>query len=546
MCRFRALIPLSKLVPVAMLVPLMLAGCGGTSSQDSTDAPTVSVESGQLRGIAADGYRMYAGIPYAAVPAGELRWKAPAPAAAWPGVRDATKPGPACEQAGVALMVNPGHLLPYLPEHKSEDCLSVNVWTPASGATGLPVLVYIHGGAFIGGTGANYAPVKLVTRGNLIAVTINYRLASYGFLAHPALAEDGRVGNYGLLDQQAALKWVQRNIAAFGGDPAKVTIAGGSAGGMSVCAHLAAASSAGLFRSAIIQSGPCRAIPATHATQAGTEYAAKLGCAQPADDAVAACLRGLPADKLTKPEMTDWVLGGVVPAAAPVGDGTLLPPSPTMPPPTAQLLAGGPASKVPVLIGSNHDEASSAVMIATLGTITDAQYHDKLRQGYGNRADTVAAQYPPAKYGGDPAAALGAAATDAVFACDARAARRAIAPHAPVFAYELSDPDAALPSIAKAKLGKDQKIGSFHGAEIGLLFDTADRTLTPAQQQLSDQMVRYFAAFVTTSDPNTTGQTTWPPYDPDTDTVFTLKPDGNTLTDLFATEHQCTFWDSDQ
>ena len=189
---------------------------------------------------------------------------------------------------------------PEFGKQSDEDCLSLNVWTPATTGPPRPVMVWIHGGSFTGGSGKIYDGRWLVSRGDIIVVTINYRLGTLGFLAHPALGPPGDVGNYGLQDQQAALRWVRDNIANFGGDPDKVTVAGESAGGMSVCDHLVAPGSKGLFRAAIIQSAPCGAqadLPT--AEQRSVDYAAKVGCGDP--KTAADCLRSLPVDKLREP-----------------------------------------------------------------------------------------------------------------------------------------------------------------------------------------------------------------------------------------------------
>ena len=239
-----------------------------------SDTSLVQTAAGTVRGKVEWDHRLFADIPYAAPPVGPLRFRPPAPAQAWEGIRDATEPGPRCIQ-------DPG-ADPEFGKQSDEDCLSLNVWTPAMKGSPRPVMVWIHGGSFTGGSGKIYDGRWLVSRGDVIVVTINYRLGTLGFLAHPALGPPGDVGNYGLQDQQAALRWVRDNIANFGGDPAKVTVAGESAGGMSVCDHLVAPGSKGLFRAAIIQSAPCGAqadLPT--AEQRSVDYATKAGAATP-------------------------------------------------------------------------------------------------------------------------------------------------------------------------------------------------------------------------------------------------------------------------
>ena len=264
---------------LAIALIVLLAGCGRGDGRPKTAAPpspsdpaVVQTDTGAVRGIVAPDHRLFAGIPYAAPPVGPLRWQPPAPAPAWQGVREATRIGPRCLQ-------DPGGD-PEFGRQTDEDCLTLNVWTPPAG------------GAPASGDGVDprrrvhqrhrrhLRLRRLASRGDIVVVTINYRLGATGFLAHPALGPPGDVGNYGLADQQAALRWVRDNIANFGGDPGKVTVAGESAGGMSVCDHLVAPGSAGLFRAAIIQSAPCQAqVALPVAEKASIDYAAEWAAA---------------------------------------------------------------------------------------------------------------------------------------------------------------------------------------------------------------------------------------------------------------------------
>ena len=290
------------------------------------------------RGRAREHRHAFLGLPYAAPPTGNLRWRPPQPPAHWQGVRDATSFAPSCPQ-------NPS-ANPFLPPGPtSEDCLYLNVYTPtlrSSDDGGRPVLVWIHGGGLTQDAGRNYDPAKLAADG-IVVVTINYRLGALGFLAHPALASrpGGPAGNYGLMDQQAALRWVQANIGRFGGDPHNVTIAGESAGGLSVLAQLVSRGSRGLFQRAIIQSGSFalnqQSLAAAEA--AGEAFAAKAGC----PDQTAQCLRNLPVVEPASTTSPALAIPGVV-------DGEVL----TEPIGTA--LAAGRFARVPILNGTNHDE----------------------------------------------------------------------------------------------------------------------------------------------------------------------------------------------
>ena len=273
----------------AALVALTVAAIGAAPAGA---APRATIAGGGVvRGAAVPGGDVFRGLPYAAAPVGNLRWRAPRPPAAWRGVRDATQFGPSCPQAP-SLFAPPGP--------QSEDCLYLNVVTPTlRHRAHLPVLVWIHGGGLTQDGARNYDGSKLAAAGAVV-VTINYRLGALGFLAHPALASrpGGPAGNYGLMDQQAALRWVQRNIARFGGDPHDVTLAGQSAGGLSVLAHLVSHGSRGLFQRAIVQSGAFALTqqPLADAEAAGQAFAAKAGC----PDQTARCLRRLPIAALVR------------------------------------------------------------------------------------------------------------------------------------------------------------------------------------------------------------------------------------------------------
>src|SRR5689334_11757207 len=279
-------------VPViSTAVALLGSGTGAAASLAPASAgPVVRVDGGLARGTARAGVNSFLGLPYAAPPTGNLRWRPPQPAAGWSGVRDATTFGPSCPQA-------PSPFAP--PGQFSEDCLYLNVYTPAARSSfgGRPVLVWIHGGGLEQDGARDYDPTKLAADG-IVVVTINYRLGALGFLAHPALAAQpgGPSGNYGLMDQQAALRWVQRNIAQFGGNPYNVTIAGQSAGGVSVLAQLVSPGARGLFQRAIVQSGAfaLTQVPLANAEGFGESFATQAGC----PDQSAACLRSLPVSTL--------------------------------------------------------------------------------------------------------------------------------------------------------------------------------------------------------------------------------------------------------
>jgi para-nitrobenzyl esterase len=394
-------------------------------------------------------------------------------------------------------------------------------------------MVWIHGGGFVNGSGDIYYSRWLAARGHIVVVTINYRLGVLGFLAHPSLGSPGDIGNYGLADQQAALRWVHDHIADFGGDPAKVTIAGESAGGMSVCDHLVAPGSAGLFRAAIIQSAPCQAqADLATAERISLHYAASAGCSDPATAAV--CLRELPATALTDPiwytHIGEWdALSG--PA---IGTATL----PVGP---VAAFAAGRAAQVPVLIGTNHDEFTlfAALRYLRLGRgIRTAEYPAVLADIFGSDGRSVQAHYPPDHYGGDVSLAYSAAVTDGTFACVADRMAGALRRRAPVYAYEFDDPHAPAPDPLRHV---PFPVGASHSLELRYLFNVGGAPpLDPAQRVLSDQMIRYWSQFVTKGAPE--GQPGWPVMGGDPAPRMLLRPDGTRVITTFAESHQCPFW----
>lgn len=523
-------------VTALLLAMLVVAGCGRGDGATpprptlrdarSVDAAVAGTETGMVRGVVAPDHRFFAGIPYAAPPVGPLRWRPPQPPAPWPGLRDASRPGPWCVQgSGGASELR-----------VSEDCLTLNVWTPPAGtADKRPVMVWIHGGGFVNGSADIYNARWLAAQGDVVVVTINYRLGALGFLAHPAL---GEVGNYGLADQQAALRWVHDNIDSFGGDPTKVTVAGESAGGMSVCDHLVAPESAGLFRAAIIQSGPCQAqVNVATAQRISRDYAASVGCGDPV--AAARCLRELPVDKLTEPLWyarfgSDYLSG-------PVTGTDLLPVDPV------RVFVDGNVVRVPVLIGTNRDEFSMFVALQYLREgreISAARYLDVLADTFGpDHAAAVHARYRPEQYGGSASLAYAAAATDDVFACASDRMVDGLARSAPaIYAYEFDDHRAPAPELYQQV---PFPIGASHSLEMRYLFDVGGAPpLDPAQRRLSRQMIAYWAQFMTTGSENVADQPHWPKVGRGSDAKprMSLRPDGSRVTKSFAAEHQCRFW----
>ena len=518
---------------VSVAATLVTAGTGGAVASPASGGanPIVRINGGLVRGTTAG---EFLGIPYAAPPTGNLRWRPPAPPASWEGVRDATRFGPSCPQ--------PTAKNPYLPPGPiSEDCLYLNVYTPTlrhGGGGGRPVLVWIHGGGLVQDGARNYDGSKLAADG-VVVVTINYRLGALGFLAHPALASGpgGAAGNYGLMDQQAALRWVQRNIAQFGGDPHNVTIAGQSAGGLSVLAQLVSPGARGLFQRAIVQSGAFALTqqPLAAAEAAGEKFATAVGCA----DQTAQCLRRVPVSNLVSNFGVE--IPGVV-------DGSVLTES------IGTAIARGQFARVPILNGITHDEEMifvDALGIAVSGgtdvpvpdrPVSSANYQANIASVLGvsaARAAAIAAEYPPGAY---PSAdlAFSTLVSDANFACPALHLDLWTASRVPTYAYQFNDdhapvnvaPPGALPPIAT------------HGTELPYLFDQPNApfpaTLTTSQQALAASMRTAWANFAATGNPSSRALP-WLSFADGAQVMSLVPPQPQVETD-FAAAHHCSFW----
>ena len=532
---FRVASALFATAAVAGMVAACARGPAESAPTVTPDSTLVDVETGTVRGVGAGDHRLFAGIPYAAPPVGPLRWQPPEPPLPWDGVLDASGYGPRCQQDLSGDLE--------LGRQTDEDCLTLNVWTPAPEPVSAqqphkrPVMVWIHGGAFVNGSGRVYDAQWLVTRGDIIVVTVNYRLGTLGFLAHPSLGPPGDVGNYGLADQQAALRWVRDNIERFGGDPHRVTVAGESAGGMSVCDHLVAPGSRGLFSAAIIGSAPCQAQAALPVAQARSiEYAASLGCADM--PTAAACLRALPADKLRTPVRFTRI--GENELAGPVTGTATLPVDPVGVDATRHW------ARVPVLMGTTRDEFTLFVGLQYLqeGKVyAPADYARLLEITFGDDAYAVAAHYPLADYPSVPLA-YSAAVTDSAFACVGdELARALVGADAPVYFYEFNDRQAPTPDPLRTL---PFPVGASHSLELRYLFDVGGAPpLDAAQQRLSEQMIDYWARFVAVGAPDAEGQPEWSAFGRSgrlSGEVMSLQPDGSRMVADYAQVHRCPFW----
>ncbi len=482
---------------------LALAGAIGAAASAEPSA-VVKVDAGELQGVRNGQVQIFKGVPYAAAPVGDLRWRPPQPAAPWAGVKQAARYGADCMQNRVSWDTSQS------TQPVSEDCLTLNVWTPAqAGAKGkLPVMVWIHGGGFVSGSASQpvFEGTKLAQRG-VVLVTFNYRLGRFGFFAHPALSAespDGPLGDYGFMDQIAALKWVQKNIAAFGGDPANVTIFGESSGGGSVNALMVSPAAKGLFHKAISQSGggrdkwrPLREDKpdAPSAEAVGKAFAVRAGVA---GDDVAALL-AIPASK---------VLGGLnmldneaKTYSGAIIDGKIV---------TADIGAGfaaGRQAKIPYIVGANSDELGF-IPGFLLGPMTA-----KVAAVLGADKDAVVAAY------GSKAAYEAKLASDLNFVEPARfMAGSAAAAGQPAWLYNFG-------YVAEAK--RKSTKGASHASELAYVFDNLQVSGDPvsdADRAAAKLIGDYWTEFARGGDPNGAGRPAWPKYvkTEDQQLVFTL------------------------
>ena len=501
------------------LLLVLLSGVGAALAAGQVAGPVATVEGGQLAGAPSPlggEVMVYRGVPFAAPPVGDLRWRPPGPSAAWEGVLDATEAAPACMQnplpAAVQTFYDAG------VDRMDEDCLYLNVWTAAGPDDRAPVLVWIHGGGLAIGNGADitYDGTRLAQRG-VVLVTINYRLGAFGYLAHPLLSAEsghGASGNYGLLDQVAALGWVQRNIAAFGGDPSRVTIFGESAGSWSVNQLMATPLARGLFHAAIGESGGGfgsrgGAAPGAEIESAGERFVeALLG------DGVAPSLEAM---RAAGADAVQGVAPELVRSTANV-DGWVFPDT------VYDIFAAGRQHDVPVIVGSNADEMT--MLGGAAGAETLEQFRETIRAEYGDHADALLDTFPAATDEEAQQARI-ASGTDATFGWEMRTwARMMETVSSPAYLYFFS----RVPPAADA-----DRYGAYHTAEIPYVFDNfgvsphpyANRDYSDTDRKLSDILASYWVNMAATGNPNGEGLPEWPAYDPEADAALRV---GDTIT----------------
>lgn len=528
----------------AIFLGLLIAGCSSSETTSTTTSGgsggsggeggggpkgslLVETDKGTVEGAFEGSTRAFLGIPYAASPTGARRWKAPAPHEAWTETRKATEKGRACAQKGA--------LSSSFDSSTGEDCLTVNVWTPdVADPSGLPVLVWIHGGGFVFGSGgdAAYDGKNLSEKSGFVVVSLNYRLGPLGFLGLPALkAEDSAhpsTGAYGLEDQRAALAWVKANIAAFGGNPANVTLFGESAGGASTCMHMVSPQSKGLFQRAIIESGPCDLVNTEAAsTGYGDQLAEALGCKTAPD--VLACMRGKSTEEIMNAVPASTSITGQ--SWYPAVDGWNLPDLPS------KLVEAGSFEKMPTIFGTNSDEGTLFTQLGSTMIADEAAFEKFAEENIPGHGKEIVAQYPTATYGTAQKAAT-AAITDGTFTCATRRAARAFTKAgAATFMYHFTyvPKDALLSGL-----------GSFHSAEIKYVLGNPSQLqpqqLTEDELVMSASMMGYWSRHAEKGDPNGEGAFAWPKYDATTEEniVFDLK----ISKEAGLKKEICDFWDS--
>ncbi len=519
------------------------AGGGGNRSEGPQAGTTISLADGAIEGEAVPGARRFLGIPFAAPPVGELRWRPPSRPEPWEGVLTTRAFASGCPQ-GDSINGKPS---------TDEDCLYLNVWAPAEPPSRpLPVLFWIHGGGNQSGSAADEVPLglgglfydgrTLVETRDVVVVSTNYRLGVFGFFAHPELgAEDPErpvSGNQGLLDQRLALEWVRDNIGAFGGDPDNVTVFGESAGSFDTCMHVVSPGSRGLFHRAISQSGGCTTAHDTLAV-AQTEvqgFVEAVGCAT--DPNVLGCLRGKPVEALLIPPATANEPAMPLPGGPrfqgttalwdfnPIIDGDVLPEQPRL------LFEAGDFAKVPYLLGSNSDEGT-LFHIGAAPVTTEEEYLEALERAFGTDAATIAATYPASAFE-SPNHALMRVSGDSGLVCGTYdTARRAAAAGAPVHLYNFAR---AIPLAALASLD----LRATHGAEIAYVFGSEIPDISDEDRELGRTIQGYWSRFAHTGDPNGPGEVTWPPFGPDDDQRLNLDVEVSVIDDFRSTE--CAMW----
>lgn len=510
----------------------------GTCASGVTPGPGLVVtDRGPVQGTMTAGTWAYLGVPYAAPPVGTLRWSATQPHACWSAPLAASAFGAKCLQVDAnSSAANPKVV-------GQEDCLTLNVWAPASAtpSSKLPVMLFIHGGGNVQGSSAEtdkngayiYDGAALAAKENVVVVTFNYRLGALGFLAHPSFG--AHAGNYGTLDQIAAAAWVQRSVTAFGGDPAHVGLFGQSAGSVDVCTLVASPLAKGLFSSAILESGGCVGESGAQAQSFAQTWAMKAHCDTASD--AAACMRALDGNAVTlvAPDPAD-VASSHQTSYQPNVDGVVLADVPHA------VIASGKHNHVPLVLGSNSDETSLSLAQAYPQGMTDAQYQAAVLAYVGGNqsaASAIIAQYPTSSFA-SPLEAFVQVSTDAKFVCTTRYDARAAAAgqtDAGVWRYFFVHHLESAGSTVHA-------LGAWHGLELAFIFrdlGASGYMPTSAETSLADAIEGSWTSLAASGDPGAGGAATWPRYDATADTTLQLDDAIQTVTGV--RKAQCDFWD---
>jgi para-nitrobenzyl esterase len=548
-------------IAAALLTPVAVAA-----------APTVTTPQGifpaqTYAGVAESGITDFLGIRFAAPPVGNLRFAAPTPPPAVAGTISAAAFGSPCPQ----------NASPFGSASTNEDCLFLNIYVPGSGVSArnnLAVMVFFYGGAFVDGEGSIYDPSSMAIQGNVIVVTVNYRLGILGYVASSALSAQSAnqvSGNYGFEDQLFALQWVKQNIGAFGGNSKDVTIFGESAGGFSVCEAIVSPKGAGLFQRAITESGPCgEPLPSLAGAQAsGDAIVSALGCAESSDAASVACLRSLSTAAILAEQNTITSASNLTSLVAffPNVDGALITQQPIA------SLALGEYNHVPIIEGTNHDEGRLFVALGfdlnpQVGVITAADYPIAIQgvasalvtdssgllatsgttssSNSGSNATEVnlitqeiLQEYPLANYAG-PGEALGAVLTDGLFSCIANISNELFSLSVPTYAYQFDDENAPTPELPPVSF----PYGATHTDELQFLFTLASTpsTLSNAEKNLAGVMQNYWSSFARSGTPNSLQTPAWAPFSIATGNVQSLNTPKPGVELGFAEQHHCNFW----
>lgn len=534
---------------------ISVAAFAGSGNNGGGNGPTVTTVDGKVQGFEKNGVNVFLGIPYAAPPVGRLRWEPPQAVNRWKNTLDATKYANTCAQV-TELGDFAG------PASVSENCLYLNVFTAGARRNGkkMPVLVWIHGGANIDGESNDYDGSKLATGGPdgtpTVVVTINYRLGLFGVLSEQHLNAEGHLwGNYGILDQQAALRWVQRNIAAFGGDPANVTLGGQSAGAWDTSAQMLSPFATGLFHKAIIESFPASTwTTAATALQHGNAFAAAAGCS------TAACLRNLSAERILQLQGTPNASNGAYSNNILI-DGTIIPMQPQ------DAWSSGAYNKVPILGGSTKDEENFDLSGAEYFSgppqvaLTADQYDAR-------NSAAVKNAYPLSAYGNNPSLAQDRIGTDGQYGGGKCIFLRMFKLMAktnthPIYTYDFTYqnapfyfpqmPNAASPTghfqpLAAHTIDIQFLFPGYHGGQLGVNLDQTTgqpRELDGTEVHLSDQLVAAWTNFAKAGNPNGSGNSPWPKFTVASPKFFIEDIPTSVINENnYRATYHCDFWDT--